>query len=258
MGLFQEGSIELRFVGSSMDLGPQLTVSDLKHGVSFDMETPAKPCSLAPHQTMVLGIADLLKQLDIKASGIESGGLSITHNGAPGALIAHGVVENKQGRFASDLRFIDPAAQKTAVLNGTGLILAHPALGAGARGSFFIPHFNLRNTSAAPQTATVTIQYSADGKSQAQILPPLTLAPHELSKVDFSALLSTLRNTSVIDAGVKIEGTGSPGSLVALMTSTDQNGARAARTSCRREAWNCPAPVLTRFAWKAIPKRSCI
>ena len=274
MGLFQEGSIELRFVGEPMDLGPQLTVSDLKHGLSFDMEPlmglkssslealwwslddktdgrvmlsnttaqnlavqmnidwhgrliPAKPLSLAAHQTMVLGIADLLKQLDIKVSGIESGGISITHNGAPGALIAHGVVENKQGRFASNLRFIDPAAQKTAVLNGTGLMLAHSATGAGLRSSFFTPHLILRNASSSPLTATVTIQYAADGKSQAQILPPLALAPHELSKVDFSALLSSLRNTSVVDAGVKIEGTGSPGSLVAQMTSTDQNGATA-------------------------------
>ncbi len=39
-GQFQEGSIELRFSGSPMDLGAQLTVSDVKHGLSFDVEPP--------------------------------------------------------------------------------------------------------------------------------------------------------------------------------------------------------------------------
>jgi len=275
MGRFQEGSIELRFNGSAMDLGPQLTVSDLKHGLSFDMEPPMglrssnlegvwwsldrktnglvmlsnttdqnlnvqvnvqwhgqikaeKPFSLSSHQTTVLEIANLLKQLDIKALGIESGGLSITHNGAPGALIAHGVVENKEGRFASNLRFIDPAAQKTAVLNGTGLMLAHPASDSTfPNTSFFTPHLTLRNTSALPQTATVTIQYSAHGKSQRQSLSTITLAPHDISNVDFSALLTALRDTSVVDAGVTIEPSGTPGSVVAQLTSIDQDGAKA-------------------------------
>jgi len=42
---FQEGSIELRFNGAALELGPQLTVYDLKHGLSFD-EEPAMPKSL--------------------------------------------------------------------------------------------------------------------------------------------------------------------------------------------------------------------
>jgi len=274
MGRFQEGSIELRFNGTGMDLGPQLTVSDTKHGLSFDIEPPmglksstleglwwsvddktdalvmlsnttdqylavqmnvdwhgrvipARSFSLSSHQTMLLGITSLLKQLGIKASGIENGGLSISHNGLPGAVIAHGVVQNKQGRFASNLRFIDPASQKTAVLNGTGLMLAHPALNSVFPStSFFTPHLVLRNTSPLPQTATVSLQYS-DGQFQSQSLPTITLPPHDLSNVDFSAFLSGLSDTSVIDAGVTIESSGRPGSLVAEMTSTDQNGTTA-------------------------------
>jgi len=39
-GRFRKGSIELRFNGSSMDLGAQLTVSNVKRRLSFDMEPP--------------------------------------------------------------------------------------------------------------------------------------------------------------------------------------------------------------------------
>lgn len=173
-GRFQEGSIELRFTGSSMALGAQLTVSDMQHGLSFDMEPPmtfksstleglwwslnnktrgqvmlcntgsqtldvleniewqgriipAHPISLTPHQTIVLDIDDLLKQVNIKSKGIQRGGLSISHNGAPGALIAHGMIQNSGTHFSSNLNFIDPAAHPSSMLNGTGLLLGRPA-----------------------------------------------------------------------------------------------------------------------------------
>ncbi len=174
-GKFQEGSVEVRFNGPRLAIGAQLTVSDLKHGVSFDMEPPlpnfksstleglwwsldektsgqvmlsnttsqsltaqmnvqwrgvailTQPLSLSSHQTIVLEVEKLLKDAGADTKGIERGGLSIVHSGSPGALIAHGVVLNKEGRFASNLNFIDPAAQKSSVLEATGLMLAHPS-----------------------------------------------------------------------------------------------------------------------------------
>lgn len=269
---FQEGSIELRFNGNMMDLGAQLTVSDAKHGLSFDMEPPmafksstleglwwsadiktrgqvmlsnttstdlnllmntewhgsvipAQPISLSAHQTVVLEIEDLLKNIDIKAKGIERGGLSITHNGAPGALIAHGVVQNKEARFASNLSFTDPAARKSSVLNGTGLMLAHPAsTSVFPNASSFVPYLALRNASSVGQTTSVTVQYTAAGQAHSESLPIVSLAPHEVRMVDFSALLSSLGNTLIDDAGLRIESSGSAGTLIAQLSSIDQNG----------------------------------
>ncbi|MDQ6651366.1 MAG: hypothetical protein M3Y84_01345, partial [Acidobacteriota bacterium] len=272
-GRFHEGSIVVSFNGEPMSLGAQLTVSDVQHGLSFDMGPPkpfksstleglwwsidrktkgqvvlcnttnqglgiqinlewqghvipARVLSLSAHQTIVLEIEDLLKQLDIKAKGIESGGISISHSGAPGALIAHGVVQNKEAHFASNLRFIDPAAQNGSVLNGTGLMVAHPAAGAVFPNTFFFtPHLALKNASPSIQTATVTVQYTTGGEFHFQTLPVINLAPHEVRMVDFSALLSSLKDASVDDAGVKIESSSAPGSLIAQMTSIDQEGA---------------------------------
>lgn len=41
-GQFQEGSIELRYNGPAFGMGAQLTVADVQHSLSFDME-PAPP-----------------------------------------------------------------------------------------------------------------------------------------------------------------------------------------------------------------------
>lgn len=124
---------------------------------------PASPIPLAAHQTMVLEIEKLLKDLNISARGIERGGLSITHSGAPGALIAQGVVMNKERRIASNLNFVDPAGQKNSVLNGTGLMLARTTGSLFPENSFFTPQLTLKNASTSPQTATVTVTYTANG-----------------------------------------------------------------------------------------------
>lgn len=270
---FEEGSIAMSFNGSQFGIGSQLTVSDFKHGLSFDMKpamgfkssrleglwwspdeettgqvmlsntsdgklnlslnvewrgavTPLRPILLTSHQTIVLEIENLLKELNVKAEGIEHGGLSLTHSGPPGALIAHGVVSNNGKRFASNLSFIDPAAQQSTVLEATGLFLSLPA----SRPAFpattsFRPILALKNASTSSQKAKVTVQYTSNGVFQAKALPSVDLALHEVRMVDFSALMDSLRNVSVDDAGLKIEASGAAGSLVAQLTSMDENGA---------------------------------
>ena len=270
-GEFQEGNIKLGFYSANpMALGPQVTVSDPSHGLSFDMEPPMglkssfleglwwsldektsgqviltntidqkldfqldiqwqggifskRIDSLSSHQTKVLDIAKLLEELRIDAKGIGQGGISITHNGTPGALIAHGVILNKERRFSSNLVFIDPSGQKTSVLNGTGLMLGNPGSGAGfPEGSFFTPHLVLKNTLRLSQEAKVTVVYKSGGSLQTRLLPAISLAPQEVNSIDFSALMRTLGKVSVDAAQIKIECSGGVGSLVASLSSIDR------------------------------------
>ena len=180
---------------------------------------PAPGISLSAHQTTVLDIGSLLKSLNISAKGIESGGISITHSGAAGALIAQGVVEDPGRRFASNLNFFDPAAQKTSVLDGSGLMLGHPSLGDAFNESlFYTPQLVLRNRSKANQTATVTVRYTGNGREGAKALPAGGSAPHEVRMVDFRKLVAGLRNISVRSAGLEVASTGVPGSLIAMLT----------------------------------------
>ena len=269
---FQEGSIELRFNNNDgMALAPQLTVSDSRHGLSFDMEPPmglkssdleglwwspddktdglvalsnttpgdltvklgvewqsvlipAPSFSLASHQTVVIEIRHLLASLNISSKGIDKGGLSVSHNGAPGALIAQGVIFNKEGRFASNINFVDPKAQKNSVLNGTGLMVGRPAAGLlFPENSYFTPQLTLKNIEPSSQKATVTVSYTADGETRAKVLPPVNLSSHEVRAVDFKPLLTEVLTAPISSAGVEIEASGSPGTLIASLSSIDQS-----------------------------------
>ncbi len=81
----------------------------------------------------------------------------------------------------------------------------------------------LRNASPSSQTATVTVQYTVGGQLQSRSLSTINLAAHEVRMVNFSALLNSLRNLSVEDAGLKIEPSSeAPGSLIAQLTSVDE------------------------------------
>jgi hypothetical protein len=186
---------------------------------------PSSPISLVKHQTVVLDIAQLLRDLHIASKRIEKGGLTISHNGAPGALIAQGVVFNKEKRRASNLNFSDPAGVKNNVLNGSGLMLGHPAAGSGfAEGAFFVPRLTLKNASKVPQTAAVTVSYTANGRARDKALPRISIASHEVRSVDFTPIVTGLGQMSVSGAGLKIEATGGAGTLVAALSSVDASG----------------------------------
>jgi hypothetical protein len=162
--------------------------------------------------------------LHIETDGIERGGLSITHNGSPGALIAHGLIQNKEARFASNLPFVDPTKQKNTVLNGTGLMLAHSdPVSAFPQSSFFTPKLALKNASPTSQTATITVKYTREGVLRSRILQPISLSSHDVRMADFSGLMSELRDVSVSSAELKIESTGAAGSLVAALSSVDES-----------------------------------
>ncbi|MEW6130731.1 MAG: hypothetical protein AB1757_27115 [Acidobacteriota bacterium] len=184
---------------------------------------PAMVVSLSSRQTLVMDIEKLLKDLRIEAKGIGRGGLSISHNGAPGALIAAGVVTNKARRFASNLNFIDPATEKVSTLDATGVFIGRPiATSPLPNNAFFTPKLTLKNASDAAQTATVKINYPANGKSESRPLPKVRLAPHEVRTIDLTRIVSGLRDTAVEGAGIAIEYTGNPGSLIASLCSIDE------------------------------------
>ncbi|HWQ33806.1 MAG TPA: hypothetical protein VNQ79_13230, partial [Blastocatellia bacterium] len=153
------------------------------------------------------------------------GGISVTHDGSPEALVAHGFVVNKEKGFASNLYFVDPAGQKSQVLDGTGLLLARPALASAlTNDSFFEPFLTLRNTSASPQAATVTVQYTVGGKFQTRTLPVVSLKAYEVRPVDFSGLLASLNSQLVDDAGIRIETSGAPGTIIGQLASVSNFG----------------------------------
>ncbi len=177
--------------------------------------------SLAPHQTAVLNVQDVLKEVGGRADDIGQGGLSVSHDGPAGALIAHGFVFSNKRRFASNLNFVDPAAQPTSLLDGTGLPIGRPTF---APGESFTPTLFLRNSTSTPQTATVSVQYTAGGEFSAETLPAVRLKAHETRAVSFSAVAGKLRARKVEDAGVRVESSGGAGSVIGQLVSLGDQG----------------------------------
>jgi hypothetical protein len=194
--------------------------------VNIDSEGKQTPYPLArlnAHQTVVLNVQDVLKEVGGRAETIGQGGLSVDYDGPVGALIAHGFVLSNKRRFASNLHLVDPAGQPTSLLDGTGLPLGRPAA-ASAPGAFFTPTLFLRNTTSQPQTATVAAQYTVDGQLKTETLPIVNLKPHQVRAVSFSALANSLRGTAVADAGVRVESSGAPGAVIGQLISLGEQG----------------------------------
>jgi len=182
-----------------------------------------EPLELNSHQTVLMNMNEVDKRLHLRSSQIDIGGLSLSHNGVVGALAAQGFVISNKRHFASNLHFVDPKAQKTSFLDGTGLPLAQPANhSAFPAGSFFRPLLSLRNTTSDIQTAKLTVQYTVgSGEFKSETLSTVTLKPHGVRSIDFAAVLKSLRGSIVEDAGVRVESSGEPGSVIGELVSID-------------------------------------
>ena len=78
--------------------------------------------NLASHETRIINPESLAGN----GNGIlrESGGVSISYNGAPGSLLAHGLIDEQSTGFSSSIEFLDPSMAHSSKLNGGGLRLA--------------------------------------------------------------------------------------------------------------------------------------
>ncbi len=180
------------------------------------------------HQTLVLDVEKLLKESGVESKGIESGGLSITHSGAPGALIAFGVIENQERSFASGFTFIDTKSQPTSTLDGTGLLLGRSTLRAGLPATnFFVPELTLKNTSNAEQTDKVIVSYMRDGQPKSESFPAQTLEAREVRMIDFNRVVNGLRDVRVENAALKIVYSGEAGSVIGALSSLNTRGSGA-------------------------------
>jgi len=188
-----------------------------------DKQLPYPVLHLSAHQTVVLDINEVLKTLNIKAASIGQGGLSLSHDGPIGALNAHGFIINRKEKFASSIHFVDASAQHSLFLDGAGLPIGRPAESDSA---FFTPKLLLGNTTSEAQTAKVFVQYTVGGEFKVKTLPPVNLRPYSVGAVDLSPLLNSLGSQSIDDAGVRIETSGTKGSIIGeLLSVNDQSGA---------------------------------
>ncbi len=170
--------------------------------------------TLNSRETRVLSVENHKNpdELDIRG---KIGGISISHTGAPGALLSCGFVQDPSKGFSNMIVFSDPQKAKTTRLDGAGL---RYGMVSGQRLSQIAV---VRNVGSLPSVVSGHIPYTlADGAQGSISLPDIHLAPGEVEKIHLPDIPGEVKV-----AGLEFNYSTSPGSVIAtaLGVSQDRN-----------------------------------
>ncbi|MBI3426377.1 MAG: hypothetical protein HY011_25890, partial [Acidobacteria bacterium] len=212
------GSAELQLALTNTTDAP-LTVA-LAAGAEGAGDSGNLTFKLEAHATHVLSTEAKSDNEKLNLNGV-AGGLSIKHSGAPGALIAHGYIQEASKGFSNVIEFSDPQKAKSARLDGTGLRIEAIA------GQELSQIAVLRNVGATALVVKGRLPYTlTDGTQDAADLPAQKLAPGEVRRLELTPVIARLsRGAVVAAAGLEFTYAGEPGSLIAaaLSLSNDRN-----------------------------------
>ena len=170
--------------------------------------------TLNPRETRVLSVENHKNTDELDLRG-RIGGISISHTGAPGALLSCGFIQDPSKGFSNVIVFSDPQKAKTTHLDGAGL---RYGMVSGQRLSQIAV---VRNVGSLPSVVSGHIPYTlADGAQGSISLPDIYLAPGEVEKIDLPSVPGEVKV-----AGLEFNYSTSPGSVIAtaLSVSRDRN-----------------------------------
>lgn len=202
--------------------------TDALLSVSVSAETTAPKqkmpvdVALGAHETRVLSLDDIAGKTARKLPTV--GGISINHSGVKGGLLARAMVEEPATGYSDVIEFSDPGRAKTSKLNGAGLRIGEVA---GYNLTQAVVAHNIGDTSTA---LTGRIPYTrSDGKAGVVTLAAMRLAPGEVRELEIATALKRSGVTAVAAAGLELEYTGEPGSIVVSARSVSRNGTQVFR-----------------------------
>lgn len=174
---------------------------------------------LNPHQTRVL---DILQDLVGKQNGTlhKTGGISITHDAAPGALMARMLIFNQNTGFSAIAGFVDPTNQHSSKLNGGGLRLG------SINGDDLEQVIVAKNAGDQQTTVRGRIPYTNENGDVVFVtIPEVQLEPHEIKTLDVKPVVQQANiSADVRFAGLELEYTTVPGSVVMNALSVSKSG----------------------------------
>lgn len=189
--------------------------------------------SLAPHATATI------RHPQVNQTNQTSESVAITITGAAGSIIPTGIIEAANHNSNSVIRFYDTKNAKQPNLYGNGLTLKNTT-----------PHLILNNTSPGSLVATPKFIPEAGAAANPVQLPPVSLEPYQSVEVNLNLLMNGARSRHDLDTvSVEVDSTGSPGSLIGALYTTD-NGTKYNYDIPLRDS----GPVRTMtgsYPWKA-------
>lgn len=200
------------------------TDSSARAVATIRAKSPRKEASLtidlAPHETRVVDVESDILQRD-RGAMPRFGSISITHNGAPGAMVARAMAFETNLGYSLPVQFSNPAAAKSNNLQGAGLRFAD------ARNDRLSAKLVLHNASQAEMMVSGRVPYTTtDGATGELYLPQEQLSAGESEVVDISHLLTLhgARRNDVSSAGLELQHTGELGALITASFSVSYSG----------------------------------
>jgi IPT/TIG domain-containing protein len=190
--------------------------------VKIGTATDIKSLTLNAHETQVVDLREfLINRQDAGAALVR-----VLHDGTPGAVIVTGFALNEKTGFSCNLPFIDRATAKTAHLAGAHVRFGRPGSKEGfPAGTRFNAPLLIANTGDQPTEARVFVDYTISGVAARAQVAKLELATEQVRQVELSSAMARLAGSGPVDdAGLDIEYSGSPGAVIARLTSVDQSG----------------------------------
>jgi hypothetical protein len=174
---------------------------------------------LASHETRVLD------PISFAANGNgtlhQSGGVSISYNGAPGSLLAHGLIDEQSMGFSSSIEFSDPSMAHSSRLNGGGLRLALVG------GKELTPVVVARNIGNTESIINGSMPYTTDdGTASVLDIPQVRLGPGEVETINVSRAIRSHRIDveRLASAGLEFTYSTAPGTVVMSALSVSRDG----------------------------------
>jgi hypothetical protein len=203
--------------------GSSVNVAVRASGEQGASATSSFDVALAPHQTRIVSLNDRTLPFTARPGPGKLGGISITHSGEPGAVLAYGLVSKPQTGFSSRLTFEDPATSRSRTLAAAHVLLDQPDVPGFSGLSRFTSIALLRNASDMPLHVAPSLSFFYNGSPRTLTLTPRHLLPGQLDAINLGGELrrAGLRGP-VSGVGLTLVSTGNPGALIAHLTSYDQ------------------------------------
>ena len=206
-------------VSNTTDLPVMATVK--VDGTAPRQQQPT-PIQLNPHQTRALDILqDLVGQ---QQGGIihKEGGISITHSGTPGAILARMLVSRESTGFSTVVNFIDPQATASSKWNGSGYRI-------GKIGNEELtPILVARNIGNESAIVSGRLSYTNSSGEVAFInVPAIQIAANETKSINVERAVrqsNVPANVNVTDTGFEFEYSTPKGSVVMTALSVSRSG----------------------------------
>ena len=167
---------------------------------------------------------------------ITLGGVRVTSSGAPGTLLAYGMLSTTSIGFSSHVSLVDPAMSTSKTLVAPHLVMGAPDVPGFPAGTSFTAVACVRNASTQVIDVTPSVSYKTTkvGPLQTANLPVRQLQPSQVGVIDIKAELAAMGITGpFFGTSASFTTSGQNGSLLALTTCVDASATHCFDVPCK-------------------------